>query len=158
MANNLANQRLDVKMIAGAIVSLPIDITKTALEGNEFIQDTYIQSLKPGVVVGMSSDGYIKPAGTADIVPLGFLVNDAAGYANQNVNARANGLVAVLTGNGNQFVTDNVANTDITPGAKLYADSKGVLTTTEGTDAVAVAVSLSQNSATNKSILVQALI
>lgn len=160
------NQRLMVKMIAGAIVSLPIDFSKTALEGNDFIQDPYIESLKPGVVVGMSSDGYIKPAGTQDIVPLGFLVNDAAGYANQNVNARANGLIAVLTGNGNQFVTDGVVESNVTPGAKLFANDEGLLTTTQVTygsgdtavNASPVAISLSANSATNKEILVQSLI
>lgn len=151
--------RLDVKVIAGAIASMPIDLEKTGLTGNDFIQDSYIASLKPGVVVCMDPKGYIRPVKTADDVPLGILVNSADGYANQNVNAQASGLIATLVGGGNQFVTDNVKDNDITVGAKLYAGADGVLTKTSlGGNSPAVAVALSANSATNKAILAQQLV
>lgn len=149
--------RLDVKLIAGAIASMPIDLTKTQLVGNAFIQDTYIQSLQPGVVVYMDAAGFIKPVTDASTqTPLGILVNSADGYANQNVNAQSSGLIAVLVGGGNQFVTDNVTDNDIAVGAKLYAGSDGKLTKTE--KGAAVAIALSANSATNKAILAQQLI
>lgn len=155
----LTYERIDVKLIAGAIANLPIDYSKVTLEGNDFIVDTYIQSLKPGIVVYMDEAGYIKPAGTAATeIPVGFLVNDAGGYANQNVNARATGLSAVLVGAGNQFVTDNVTETTIKAGTVLYAGTGGVLTSTKGTLETPVAVALSANSTTNKSVLVQTLI
>lgn len=151
--------RLDVKLIAGAIASMPIDLSKTKLIGNDFVQDTYIQSLKPGTVVYMKAEGFITPvtdATQAAQVPLGILVNSADGYANQNVNAQSTGLIAVLVGSGNQFVTDNVEQADITVGAKLYANAQGQLSKTEKGSPVAVA--LSANSASNKAILAQQLI
>lgn len=151
--------RLDVKVIAGALVSFPIDLNKTLLQGNDFVQDAYIQSLKPGVVVKMAPEGYIKPAGAdAGDVPLGVLVNSADGYANQNVNAQATGLLTALVGSGNQFVTDNVKDNNIAVGDKLYVGTDGVLTKTAGTLTTAVAVALSANSAADKSVLCQQLV
>lgn len=152
-------ERIDVKLLAGSIASLPIDSTKAVLQGNDFIQDTYIASLKPGVVVTMDEKGFIKPAGAeADKCVLGFLVNDAAGYYNQNMNANSSHLAAVLVGGGNQFVTDNIKETDIKPGAFLYVGADGILTKTKGTLTTAVAVALTANSATSKAVLVQTLI
>lgn len=152
-------ERIDVQVIAGAIDSLPIDFSKVGLQGNDFVTDTYIQSLKPGIAVCMDAQGYIKPASdTEGCIVLGFLVNDAAGYANQNVNARANGLAAVLCGGGNKFVTDNVIETDIKAGDALYVGTGGVLSKTKTTNVGAVAVALNSNSATSKSVVVKTLV
>lgn len=151
-------ERLDIQA-GGVRDSLPIDYTKCALQGNDFVTDTYIASLKPGVAVIMDAAGYIKPAGGAatDVV-IGFLVNDVAGYVNQNVNARANGLVAVVSGNGTRFATDNVKDTDIKAGDLLYAGTGGVLTKTKGTLETPLAVALNANSATSKTVVVKTLV
>lgn len=154
----LSYERIDIKLVAGAIANFPIDFSKTTLQGNDFITDSYIMSLQPGIVVGMDAKGYIVPVKDATIQPLGFLVNDAGGYVNQNVNARANGLGAVLVGSGNQFVTDNTDADNIKAGNLLYADANGKLTATKGTATTPVAVALTSNSASNKSLLVSTLI
>lgn len=153
-------KRLDIKNTSGTIVSLPVDKNKMILDDMDFIQDADIKKLKPGIVLTVdTTNGCIKPAtGVADEVLLGFLVNDAAGYANQNIDARASEMGAVLVGNGNTFVTDNVKEDNITFGAKLYAGTDGIMTTAKGTATQAVGVSLSDNSSTNKAIMVLTLI
>lgn len=152
--------RLDIKNQAGTILNYPIDAEKIILDPIAFAQDPYVISMKPGIVVTIGAEGHLKPAGTsADEVPLGFLVNDVAGYANQNVNARASSAGAVLVGNGNLIVTDNVKEDNITTGEKLYVDdATGQLTKTKGTLTTPVAVAVSENSATNKALVIQTLI
>lgn len=149
-------KRLDIKNTSGTIISMNIDKNKMILDDMDFIQDPDIKKLKPGIVLTLdTTNGCIKPAeGTADEVLVGFLVNDAAGYANQNIDARASEMGAVLVGNGNVFVTDNVKEDNITFGAKLYAGADGILTTTKGTATQVVGVALSDNSSTNKAISV----
>lgn len=150
----LQYERLGVQVVSGNMVSQPIDYSKTQLKANDFIADTYIQKLKAGVFVKIGTNKYIEPAGTTD-TPLGVLVESVDGFANQNMNALACGLATVLIGGGNIFITDNVADEDITAGAALYLDANGVLTKTGTTNQVAVA--LSGNSTGNKAIVVQTL-
>lgn len=151
----LQYERLGVRVVAGNIVSQPIDFAKTALSGNDFVADSYIQSLKAGVFVKIdTTKKYIVPAKDADDVPLGVLVESVDGFANQNVNALACGMASVLVGGGNVFVTDNVADSDITAGTPLYLNSNGVLTKTD-TNKTVVATALSDNSTGNKAIVVQ---
>lgn len=151
----LQYKRLGVRVVAGNVVSQPIDYSKTALNGNDFVADSYIQSLKAGVFVKLDTAGkYIVPAKDANDVPLGVLVDSVDGYANQNMNALACGMASVLVGGGNIFVTDNVADEDITAGSPLYLNANGILTKT-ATNKTVVATALSDNSAGNKAIVVQ---
>lgn len=146
---------LDIKTTNPKIVSLPIDLDKVTLESNDFIADSYIQKLKAGVFVKIGSSGFVEVAsGAEDEVTLGVVVKDADGFANQGQNALATGLVAVLTGIGDQFITDSVKEDTITAGTALYVGTDGVLTSTKGTNK-AVAVAISGNSVSNKAILVQ---
>lgn len=153
----LQYKRLGVQVISGNMVSQPIDYSKTQLSGNDFVADSYIQSLKAGVFVKIDpTKKYIVPATAAD-TPLGVLVDSVDGYANQNMNAQACGLATVLVGGGNIFITDNVADEGITAGSPLYLNANGILTktaTNTDTDPV-VATALSDNSAGNKAIVVQ---
>lgn len=151
----LQYERLGVRVIAGNIVSQPIDYSKTALSANDFIADSYIQSLKAGVFVKLdTTNKHIVPAKDASDVPLGVIVESVDGYANQNMNALACGMASVLVGGGNVFVTDNVEDEDITAGSPLYLNSSGILTKT-ATNKTVVATALSDNSTGNKAIVVQ---
>lgn len=151
----MALQRLEIRYQSGTIAGYPIDSSKLALAQNDYIQDTYVKSMKPGVAVTFGAEGYIKPAGKADDIIIGYLVNDIAGYANQNISTIASGYASVLIGGANVFITDNVADADITAGTKLFVNADGLLTKTEGDRKGAVAIALSANSASNKALLVQ---
>ena len=157
----LIYNRLDIKLESGAISNLPLPNSIYGKSENDFIADSFVVSMKAGVVVSLDTTTKgIRPAGKANDVAIGFLVNDLAGFANQSINGLVAGSAAVLVGSGNQFVTDNVVDSDITAGAPLYvADDTGLLTKTQGTNITnPVAVAISGNSATNKAILVHTLI
>lgn len=153
----LQYNRLGVRVVSGNLVSQPIDYSKTQLSGNDFVADAYIQKLNAGVFVKIGTKKYIEPA-TATDTPLGVLVESVSGYSNQNINALATGLATVLIGGGNIFVTDNVADEDITAGAQLFLNDDGIITKTgtAGTNPV-VGIALSGNSTGNKAIVVQTL-
>lgn len=152
-------KRLEIRYISTVLVSYPVDATKLHLSETDFIQDAYVMSMKPGVALTFSSDGYVKPAGASgDETIIGYLVQDLAGYPNRNKNGIATGMATVLlAGSGNVFITDNVVESDITVGTKLFVGADGRLTSNKANLEAPVAVAVSANSASNKALIVQTI-
>lgn len=153
--------RLGIRTLSGAILSAPLPAEKMKLDPQAFIQDADIAKFKPGKVVKLdSTDKGIKlcDGTSADETPIGFLVNDVAGYYMQNMQDYASGVTAVLAGNGNVFVTDNIKEDSVEIGDVLYVTTDGQLTKTKGTNETKIGISYTKNSSTNKFIVVQSLI
>ena len=109
---------LDIKLTSGSIASFPVKPDVRMLGELDYIQDSYIASLKAGVAVKINAEGYIDVCGKGE-APLGYLATDASGKHNQNISTYANGLIGVLVGSGNQFVTDSVIEDSVTAGSLL---------------------------------------
>lgn len=148
---------LDVKLVSGNFASFPINPELLYVDSLEYVQNPYIVSLKAGIAVKFGAEGYITPADKGGTIT-GFLVTDAANNINQNMATSANGQIAVLIGSANQFITEQVKDDNVVVGDLLYVGDGGVLTKVKEGDAIAVALALSSNSATSKSLLVQSLV
>lgn len=154
MATAVRSQTLDIQFGKENVQSFPIDKSKLVLDDREFVLDSYIQSLQAGVAVTMK-DGYIYPAGSsADEKIIGFIARDASGVYNQNIDAKSSGMVSVLTGSGNRFVTDNVAVTDIKVNDQLYVGTDGLITNVKATNETVIGYALSANSASSPRVVV----
>lgn len=161
MSGGMNYGRLGIKTLSGAIISAPVPADKLVLDPQSFIQDADIVKLTAGKVVKLDATAKgvkLCDGADADETPIGFLVNDMAGYYMQNMQDLASGQTAVLVGNGNMFVTDNVKEDSIAVGDVLYVTTDGVMTKTKGTNTTKIGISYSANSSTNKYILVQSLI
>jgi hypothetical protein len=92
-------------------------------------QSDYIQGLAGGRIVALDSDGKAQladglPGETLE--PIGFLINDAAGYYFENVPALASLKVAVTFGNC-VIITDQIETGDtFAPGNLVYCGTTGV--------------------------------
>jgi hypothetical protein len=86
-------------MHKGIHANLPIN--KTGLSGiaTDDALNAYIQSLKGGRAVTLTSLGVALADAGAGSSFLGFLINDAAGYPYENIPALASGFVSVAYGN-----------------------------------------------------------
>lgn len=108
----------------GVIVSLNLDTA--GFTGDEIANSklAYVQSIKAGVVVNMDSDGFVQLCdGVADD-PIGFVVNDAAGGAYENLPAMATRSVAVVPIGTGVVQSDQIlAGLTIAPGDALFADT-----------------------------------
>lgn len=86
----------------GIQISLDLDTTDFNGNAEHDAALAYIQGLDGGMFAGVDADGYAQladgdPAG--DVTPVGFLINDAAGYFFENKPALASKMVAVTFGN-----------------------------------------------------------
>ena len=115
-----------------------------------------IQKLKAGRVATVGADGYVTlaKAGDDDAAFAGFIILDAAGQPYENCPAIASGKLPLLVGGG-LVETDEVVETNIKAGDKLYIGDNGQLTKTKGTATVAFGLARSANSAADKTVRVQ---
>ena len=141
---------LKLLQVNGNLVSLPIKAALLGKTEDAFKLDADVQKLQAGVAVAVDVDGAVKPATAVADMAVGFLVLDTAGYSFENTPALASGLVTVAVGGG-IFETDNVADTTITAGAKLYFDTAGKITKAD-TNKQVVGVALNANSASDKTV------
>lgn len=94
----------------GIQISLDLDTTDFTGDTEHDAALAYIQGLDAGMFGGIDANGYAQladgdPAG--DVTPLGFLINDAAGYFFENKPALASKMVAITFGNC-VVVTDKI--------------------------------------------------
>jgi len=117
----------------GRTINLAID-TRT-LTGNvqTDVTNAYILSMKGGSLVAYGTNGLeLADNNVAGYPPMGFLVNDMAGYFFENSPALGSGLAAVARGSENVIITDQI-DTSLTfnVGDLLYASTStkaGLLT------------------------------
>jgi hypothetical protein len=105
----------------GRTINLPLDVT--TLSGNVQTDSTnaYIVSLVAGKVVMLGTNGVELCDGNT-MTPIGFLVNNAAGYFFENIPALASGFVSVARGPENVVQTDQIDTTlTFNQGDLLYA-------------------------------------
>ena len=141
----------------------PLD--KSKLTGDVAVdsKSEYVSSLVAGKVAALDGNGNIKLCDGASDFAEGFIINDASGYFMENTPALASGVVPVLVGGG-ICETDQVVETDIKPGDKLYVgtgDNAGLLTKNDPTgddkNGQVFAIARSGNSAANQTIKVRFL-
>lgn len=139
--------------------SLPLN--PAALTGNAEIdsQSEYVRGLVGGRLAALAPTGVVLADGlaTAKKYPIGFIVNDAAGYYFENAPALASGQLTVSS--GNQVVVTDQIDTDETfaLGDLLYAGSgakAGLVTKTPAEGATVVGVAGSTASAANPELKV----
>lgn len=128
------------KMVAGRVAGLNIDTTNGA---------TGYAGLADGVI------------STSKTFPIGFIINDAAGYYFENPAAYASGMIAVLKGPA-MILTDqwDTATTTITVGAPVFVGTSlkvGLLTPT-GTIGTNTLVGIAMNTVTVASPNLQLLL
>lgn len=112
-------------------VNLPINPSLIKANAGSLTAYDWVSALadyKEGIVVEVSSAGYVVPATGSNPV-VGFLVQDAAGLFLENPAAQAAGLVAVTYGQTIVEVDGDVADAvkAATPGTYVSAGANGVL-------------------------------
>lgn len=142
---------------------MSLDIDDTDFNG-DIQHDTalpYIVGLVAGRVVGVNpatgavalADG--AAAGT--IYPLGFLINDAAGYFYENKPALASGKVGITHGDC-VVITDQIDTTEtFAPGDKVYVGTGGevgLITKTAPTGASIFGIALSAASSASPELMI----
>jgi hypothetical protein len=152
---------LKISHVFGAADSgFKLDPSELTGDINVDSKSAYVTALVAGRVAAIGADGYIKLCdglGANGETPEGFIINDAAGYFMENTPALASGVVTVLVGGG-VASTDQVVDTDITSGDKLYVGTGaniGLLTTTAPAGATVFAVARTSNSASDKTVQVR---
>jgi hypothetical protein len=149
---------LEIRQLIGKVDSVTID--PELLTGDPIVdnQSAFLISVKAGGLCAVDENGYATVADGASDTAIGVFTNDGVSNPLDNAPNVASGLLGVLIGGG-LLATDQVAGV-IAAGTLLYAGTgteKGLFTSTipvEG--AVAVGISRSKNSTTNKTLLVQA--
>lgn len=113
---------------------------------------TVVTKMKAGRVAAIKSDGTATLADGAianNLDPIGFIINDAAGYFFENVPAIASGKIAVTFGPC-VIITDQILTSEtFQPGDKLYCGSSGnvgLITKTQPTNARLLGIALSSAS------------
>lgn len=149
----------------GIHISLPLDTTSFNGDVEHDSKLTYIQNLAAGCVAGIATTGKVQLADgdpSANILPLGFIVNDAAGFFFMNKPAVASKELAI-THSPCMISTDKVkAGQSFTPGQKVYcgtgADAGLVVNTAPAGTARPLGIALSdvvaQGSVTSGSLSV----
>jgi len=117
--------------------------------------DETVMSLQGGRLATIGADGFVTLAKDGNV--LGVIVNDASGVPLFNKPALGSGKVPLMFGGG-LIETDQVIEEDITAGTKLYCGANGMWTKVDPTDdgtGTVYGVSVSANSATNKTLKIQ---
>lgn len=138
----------------GRTVNMPLDVSGLTGDAQVDSSSLYIQTLVGGRFVALTAQGVAlaDSASATPMQPLGFLVNDAAGYFFENKPALASGLVSVTRGPENVCITDQIDTTlTYAVGDLLYVGSgnkAGLVTNVKPTGANANPVCIGQASST----------
>jgi len=146
-------------------INVNLDIDQTGMTG-DYEADAalaYVVGLKAGRVAGLDSNGKVQLAdGSADSasvqqLPVGFIINDAAGYFYENKPALASKIVPVIMGNC-VIVTDQI-DTDQTfvPNEPLYVGTgakAGLVTNVPSTSGYIIGVAGSTASSAAPELLI----
>jgi len=141
-------------LIRGMLSSIPVLSDACYTKANYGVNtNTTLSVNTPRGVLGGSVAGvsagldYTAVPCTADLMPLGLFVNDAAGAAFENSSAVASGKVAVMKGQASVEVdvyeTRNAADSaDLTyaVGEKLYSSAQGLLTNEASSEGTVVGI------------------
>lgn len=142
----------------GIQVNLPLDPSEISGTIEESLAKAYVVALDAGVPIAIDGSGNVQLADgvkASNLEPIGFLVNDAAGYFYENRPALASGLVAVTLGNC-VIETDKI-DTALTFafGELLYAGTGakvGMVTNVEGTGARVIGIAGSSASSSQTTL------
>lgn len=95
----------------GRTVNMPLNTS--GLTGDAVVDSTsgYIMGLVAGRFVALTAQGVALADSNTPMRPLGFLLNDTAGYFYENKPALASGLVSVTRGAENVCITDQIDTT-----------------------------------------------
>lgn len=137
----------------GLHISLDLDTSAFTGDVDVDSQLAYVKGLVAGKMAAIDSNGKIQladGAAAAGLVPLGFIVQDAAGYFMLNKPAIASKQVAITFSNC-VVITDQIdTSLTFTPGEALYCGTgakAGLITNVPATGAVAIGVAGSAASA-----------
>lgn len=146
----------------GLQISLDLDTTDFTGDVEADAALAYIQALDAGMIAAIDSDGYAQLADGAianSLEPMGFIINDAAGYFFENKPAIASKKIAVTLGNC-VIITDKI-DTALTfdEGEPVYCGTTGKLglvTNVKPTNArmLGIAMSSASSAAPNLQIAV----
>ena len=147
----------------GLQISLDLDTTDFTGVAETDAALTYIQNLDAGCVAGYDTDGYAQLADGAianEILPLGFIINDAAGYFFENKPAIASKKIGITF--GNCIIVTNKIDTALTftPGQKLYCGTStkiGLVTNVAPTNARCIGISMSSASSAAPNLTIAVL-
>lgn len=116
------------------------------------VQLTVVQKMKAGRIAALTSGGLATLADGVvanGLEPIGFIINDAAGYFFENVPAVASGKIAVTFGPC-VVISDQILTSEtFAPGDKLYAGTSGnvgLITKTQNGSARLLGIALSSAS------------
>lgn len=136
----------------GRTVNMPLNVSGLTGDAQVDSSSLYIQGLVGGRFVALTPQGVALADSQTAMQPLGFLVNDAAGYFFENKPALASGLVSVTRGPENVVITDQI-DTSLTfnVGDLLYVGTgpkAGLITNVKPTGGSANPVCIGQASST----------
>jgi len=133
----------------GLQISLDLDTSSFTGDAETDAALAYIQGLDAGRVAGYNVSGYAALADGAianAILPIGFIINDAAGNFFENKPALASKKIAVTFGNC-VVITDQIDTTlTFTPGEKVYVGTStkvGLITNIQPTNARCIGITMS---------------
>jgi hypothetical protein len=146
----------------GLQISLNLDVSGFTGDVEADAALDYIQGLDAGCIAGYDTDGYAQLADGAvanAIRPMGFIINDAAGYFFENKPAIGSKKIAITL--GNCVIISNKIDTAITfdEGDPVYCGTTGklgLLTSAEATGArlLGIAMSTASSAAPNLTVAV----
>jgi hypothetical protein len=137
-----------------------VDIDPATLTGDYEVDSAlaYVVSLVGGRVGAIDTDGYAQLAdGTVgnNLLQMGFIINDAAGYFYENKPALASRKIPLLVGNC-VVISDQIDTGDtFTPGVEVFVGTGaalGLLTTTQTGTAPRMGIALSAASAASPNL------
>lgn len=136
----------------GLQISLDLDTSSfTGVVETDVALD-YIQGLDAGRIAGYNTSGYAALADGAianEILPLGFIINDAAGEYWENKPAIASEKIGITFGNC-VIITDQIDTAlTFTPGQKVYCGTStkvGLVTNVQPTNARCIGITMSSAS------------
>jgi hypothetical protein len=147
----------------GIQMSLDLDTTSFTGDVEHDAALAYIQGLDAGRIAGINASGYAALADGAianSIFPIGFIINDAAGYFFENKPAIASKKISVTFG-GCVIITDQI-DTALTflPSQYIYAGTStkvGLITNVQPTNARPIGITLSGASSASPNLTIAVL-
>jgi hypothetical protein len=147
----------------GNQISLDLDTSSFTGDIETDAALAYIQGLDAGRIIGINVSGYAALADGAianSIHPVGFLINDAAGYFFENKPAIASKKVASTWGNC-VIITDQIDTAlTFTPSQYVYAGTStkvGLVTNVPPTNARPIGITMSSASSASPNLTILVL-